>query len=440
MLVDLAKHKPNITLEFIDIQKDNYPKKLALLFDEFIKKRKENKNMNGKEFMENSSILRAIEKSILERFNLRIYINHSTWTFMAILPMYTNRHHIFLDQSFHDFDGLEDQKALLDKWEGKSGSVDLKNAKVYGVFTEYTHPVYFSIESLIDDLNLNSEELTAILLHEIGHLFNIYEYSASIETTNQVLAEVVRVMKKNEPKEVTITYNRYLDLINSKADRDLFTSGKSRIVIGSELFKQQFGYVKSQLQMGTYDKTANEAAADLFVSRMGFGKHLISGLNKIETKYGFGDANVVKTINVIFSVYQSLLITAAIIISVANPLSMVIFSSIFMLMMRYVYGTANRNFTYDQLKDRYMRIRQQLVNILKKKILNKADTDVIISQIYQLDRLIDRTKEVRTLFDAIADWIMSKNRDTKSGIELQQLLEKLAANDLFIKTAEFRNV
>ena len=62
----------------------------------------------------------------------------------------------------------------------------------------------------------------------------------------------------------------------------------------------------------------------------------------------------------------------------------------------------------------------------------------MLENIYAIDEAIKSTSVVRTLPAIISNFIFSGARQAVSSIKEQQLLEVLASNDLFVKSAELR--
>jgi len=95
---------------------------------------------------------------------------------------------------------------------------------------------------------------------------------------------------------------------------------------------------------------------------------------------------------------------------------------------------------YDDLKDRYKRVRMQYIDVLKYGDIPAENKKRAIDAIKQLDEIIDRTRNFKTLKTIVSNWIFTKNRNTKADIELQKMLEQLAHNDLFLKSSELSTI
>lgn len=116
-----------------------------------------------------------------------ISIQPDTW---FILPYYSNRNHIFLSDFWRGEINIVEQSKLLNKQEGQSGSVNLHRAKLSGIFSEYTNPLYMNFGELMRHSNLDAAEITAVMLHEIGHGFNACYYADRTDRVNQVMRSI----------------------------------------------------------------------------------------------------------------------------------------------------------------------------------------------------------------------------------------------------------
>ena len=101
-------------------------------------------------------------------------------------------------------------------------------------------------------------------------------------------------------------------------------------------------------------------------------------------------------------------------------------------------GEEGRDYTYDKLKMRYMRIRNDLVEALKDPELNKDEVKSIITNIYAVDFIVKDRIEYNTLIDGFLNIFSSSDRNAGKSIREEQLLEELATNMLFVKAAELR--
>ncbi len=78
------------------------------------------------------------------------------------------------------------------------------------------------------------------------------------------------------------------------------------------------------------------------------------------------------------------------------------------------------------------------VDQLKNTKLHRDKVKALIDGIYTIDQSIKTTNDVKTLPNYIANAIFSGAKKADNSISDQQLMEALASNDIFLKTAEIR--
>ena len=98
----------------------------------------------------------------------------------------------------------------------------------------------------------------------------------------------------------------------------------------------------------------------------------------------------------------------------------------------------NKSYTYDDLKVRYIRIRHQLVEYLKNIKLPKEDVEGILASIEFADSNIKDTYEYRTMIEIVANFVFSNSQNARDTKLEQRLIEDLAHNDFFVKSAQLR--
>lgn len=80
------------------------------------------------------------------------------------------------------------------------------------------------------------------------------------------------------------------------------------------------------------------------------------------------------------------------------------------------------------------------IDSIKKLDISKDELKSILDNIYAIDNIINNTHINVTLFEKLSNMIFSKANKAEKSIREQQLLEDLAFNDLFLKSAEFKTL
>lgn len=97
---------------------------------------------------------------------------------------------------------------------------------------------------------------------------------------------------------------------------------------------------------------------------------------------------------------------------------------------------AGRDMTYDRLKQRYVRMRQEQIELLKVEDTPKEYALAVIDAIKVIDAHIEQSKDYHGLPGSIGNLFFTHGRKE---MEMQKQLEKLASNDLFIHAATFKH-
>lgn len=401
----------------------------------------QNKEIKSAKELSKHELIQSLEKMIFDRFKLKVHIvTHLAPA--AIIPFFSNKNHIFLHEIIRGRVSDKDQNKLLKEFDQKKGSVNLEKATVDGIFSQYDHPLYLNFHELVEKLNLSIPEITATILHELGHAFYACYYSDRTDRTNQVLAGIIRHNTSNEKGDIEYIYREVSKISQNiqKEDIDKFLNGP-RTVASVSFFKIVTEVVKSQTVNDSYNESAFEQRADNFASRFGYGKQLVLALEKIHVD-SF-DKNLNKRIMVQIgymlptAIYFAAFAVSALSFSFLGILGMILygfFLNIFIQLPR----EDNRVFTYDDLKIRYLRIRQDIIDQLKEIKEDKEVVKQMLESIYLIDEAVKTTAILRVLPSVISNFIFSNARQTVKSINHQQLLEALASSDLFVKSAELR--
>lgn len=388
--------------------------------------------------LDGHSAVKKIEEEIFNRLGLRVKIIATSHP-AAIMAFYSNKNHIFLSEYIRGDLNIAEQNKLLKTMDNRKGSVDIKKAKVTGIFSEYVHPLYLNYYYLVKTSGLTASEIAAVTLHELGHAFYACYYSDRVDETNQVLASVARNIMGSGHGDLEYIY-RELEKVSpdvTKAEVDKMLNGP-RVVAGAAWFKIVIGMVKSQFTDTTYNQTGFEERADNFASRFGYGKEIIVALDKLYQ----GSPEKSESMRIFVQLVSASVFTvgALLIFSLIATGSIVtafVFAILKLVMLQF-HREDLKDHTYDNLKSRYMRIRQDIVDQLKDRSIPRDVATEMISSIASIDSVIKSTSEVKVLPEVIANFVFSSARNAERSINDQKLMEALASNDLFVTAAKFK--
>jgi hypothetical protein len=318
--------------------------------------------------------------------------------------------------------------------------VDLRTGKVYGVFKEIGQVVRLGL-GLIYEPELTPAKATAALLHEIGHVITYCEYFDRFSTTNQVVAALARSVEKDPPEKRKIAFTTAEKILKLRdgafggIEQSDNVASISTIVIDAALREQPL------LESTQYDQTSFEQLADNYVVRCGYGRQLIELLDHLPNKRSYSQANVGGRTGAAIAgvaLMQTLYIFGGGLLTVLTGGAGAVFT--YAMVSIVLGGVTNYDYTYDSLKVRMKRAKEQMIENLKNSELPPQSQKEVITELERVDKIITKTPELKTgIFDKVSNYLMSKNRTLKEKIELQRELEELAHNDLYVAAAKLRN-
>lgn len=427
-------HAPSsiFVTEAIATQHDGFGERLETMVRAIVDELKANSSAS---ITDKHPVVKMLEKAIFERFKLKVSIITDEHL-AAILPFYSNKNHIFLPEFWRGQMTIRDQQKLLRAFDDRKGTVNLEKATLSGIFSEYDHPLYINFNVLVRHIDMSAAEITACILHELGHGFHACYYSDRTDRTNQVLANIARNLHSDKGGDIEYVYKELSTITPSitKESVDTMINGP-KIVAGVMWFKTVVGVVKSQIDNDTYNKTSFEQSADNFASRFGYGKQIVIALDKLYQ--GTPEKNTA-----IFIISQTLeIMTFILLLAVIIGATSVVagLGAVVMMFLKLTIARSDvKDMTYDEVKQRYLRIRMDAIDQLKHTKTRKDKVKEILESIYAMDLIVKETRVSTTIYSKLADFIFSGAREAKSSIEAQKMMEQLASNDLFMKSAEFK--
>ena len=413
-------------MEAIDFQ---YKSKLFSRLTEWCAKLRMDKVFTSKALMDSD-----LGKIIEEETNLQFIfkIDPITDPNAAVLtvqldrnnPIYANFLHQYLDN-----DELLRAKSLLGNTI--EGLIDYQKAKVGGVFAKVKNTMWLTV-GLVASKMLSDEEVAAVICHEIGHTFTIFSQIASLVSLNYIVDDLSKRLLGTSDRKVQITILHEYD---SKYGIKLPEEELLATVDNKQKFvtKVVTDVVKnSRNSEGDYVFSLRncEMAADQFAARMGAGRAIVTGLNKMYAAWG-QDQYHSKAVHYMIQAFQIMLNSTMIgaglfiapMVSVVLVFAMVI--------------TRPQEKVYDDPLERFTRVRNEYIAALKRLENNREMKQVYLDDIKSMDNVINAlNKNIGWLEWVWDNWIPSGKR-TKAAMEYQQLIERMGNNDLFMKSASY---
>ena len=343
-----------------------------------------------------------------------------------------------MKEAFSEFDTNYDLRRvlkLIDK-DIIHGTVDLKASKVSGVFSDIKCKMFLPKDYLFNQKFLN-EELSAIVLHELGHVFTSFEYLSRSVATNQSLAIMLKAMDATvkfedrkmvfgKAKEKLGMSDEAYKLIENEKDINKVT-----MVVMGEAIRES----KSELGASVYDMVSCEYLADQFAARHGAGKFLVTALDKLMDGglSGMFFTVLMTTISYLFLPVVFLAMTGS--LPVAG-VAFIIFS-----ILQFVSGSYDDTHgIYDNNYMRYSRVKHQMVQQLKDPSTDPEEKKVLITYIDEIDPIIKKNLSDTNvkLRNRIAMFFSSEHKRDFEYMKLQKDLELIGNNDLYVMSEKLK--
>ena len=447
MFFNKRKKLMSFAMETIDFQKDNFGSRIEVIVSDIYKKIETSVAVNAEELAMWPET-KQLEMLVKSRLGFGVKIN-TILALAAVQPFYAQSHHVFIPKMWQGKpaeDYVQEQIGDLLKKGKVKGTVNVADATVGGVFSDVVVNLYLDFTSLKRDYKLTPAETTGVILHELGHAFYAFEYSDRLDTNNQVLANTAKVCLGKKSKADSDYIFRELKTITPKIKREEIDKMMSdnRTIASYHWFKFIVDAADTgtgtQMDNGTYSKTSFEQMADTFSSRFGYGREVTIALDKL-VKAGWSPEKQ-RSAWVFFQLLNLLWfclgVTYLAVAIGSGWIFYAIVSALIVISMLGESGESGRNYTYDKLKLRYVRLRNDMIESLKDQKMSPKEMKPIVDNIYVMDGIIKDTMEYNTILDGFLNVFWSSDRNAGRSIREEQLLEELSANPLFIKSAELR--
>lgn len=304
--------------------------------------------------------------------------------------------------------------------------VDLKNLTAKGpMVDELKFKSNISEGFFVARYGYTDEEITGIILHECGHAFNLFVTLGDYIYLNYMLSDGIDVLLGNKRNEYNLEVLDHT-WMEKNIDKDLReeyankrTPDQARRAILSTWKKAPRHYLFDN-PVSAHKR--EEQMADMFASRLGYGRAVITGLDKLYKIYG-----------------MSTDMRASWLGNLARVAVLILFLPFTILWMITCSGTNDFDFggRYDNPKERVLKVRMDLITQLKT-IKDRSLVSTIQADIDCLDELLKQYHTGTNLYDYIEDLSSPVARREKRLITHEENLESLLNNSLFVEAHRFK--
>lgn len=321
------------------------------------------------------------------------------------------------------------------------GSVDPVKVKLTGWLSEQEVALYINFNALMAEADYSSAEITAIILHELGHDFEGAAMCARAVSTNLILSDVARHITDDRSGRQEYIY-RELTKLDPELSKDTVAGlmNGNPVVMGVAAFRLAQGTFRNLSGSRLYSDTSYEALSDSFATRFGYGAALATGFQKTSERYElFNIAKEVTATVIAIAVSWGLISLFASLM--AGVWSLGVLGGIVMqgLTFRAIVRsnrTTNQDNVYDDDFDRIARVKRDLVNGLKSAKISSSEKKALLEQLQTVDKALEKSYNMPAPIRKLLNLVFVSDGRSQKSIEAQKQLEALVANDIFISASK----
>lgn len=316
------------------------------------------------------------------------------------------------------------------------GSIDLKKGKVDGIFSDVEQTLHLGDQLLHHPtVSFSSEEIAAIILHEVGHVFTYFEMMTRQASANYIIHGTMEQLgnAKDRKDKIRILKDTQDKTGVELGDIEELADLPDRKAVAINIYQHADRHTRTELGFSAYDTTGAEALADQFAARHGLSLPLVTGLDKITRITGNPAHMSTMTMVGIKLVFWGALLGASLTTPIGLPL-LAAMSTIRVLSALFDVRE------YDDLPERYKRIRHQLIDGLKDSSMSSTLRATTVEDIKRIDAIVNNLSVQYSLLGFVFNQLIPSKRNAQRSKAFQQDVEALLANDLYVKASELEQI
>lgn len=321
-----------------------------------------------------------------------------------------------------------------------SGTMDLEKSKVSGVFSKIGFTINYGVDIFRPEF-LTHEEIAAIMLHEMGHIWDFLTNLGEVARGVVVSAHARKILSGN------YSYEKKLSVVNTLGlkTEDPTTLGDEELT--TLVAMHAFARNKTMQASVIYNKNAEEYIADSFAAMHGLAYETASAMRKLEMEKSFylqdkhyrpvwmGALDVVNEFTNSFSTAYALGSGSGILLPIVMPM----FISVTMKAIPY-FG----NKIPVTPVDRINKLRESLIAALRDPSVTDSEKKHILADIQALNgeakKITFNPKVGMGPWDALKEVLLHITPTTKArrGYYTRTNLDSLTDNRLFEITEKLK--
>lgn len=344
--------------------------------------------------------------------------------------------------------GFEESiKEQIEKMQTTPCSVDTKTGRISGGYADLSFTIVVDFLGLSKIYKFTAAEIAAVIIHEVGHVFSFLHFNNKISIINSAIYNIYSQGNTDDiNKKYSVVYKELKAIDDKVTEKQIEDMVKGNSITASIAY---FDFIVrntsvENLLTGLSAKNHGfnaETVADQFAVRMGFGDSIFGALNKstgrkfpVWVKF-IAHCIVLKIIMTVYYIAYAIIFGFLIGISVFIPGFAITAVAIIMAFKYISDDIKDSDNTYKHKKERLQKIINETIDSLK----NVKDTEFKQSTIESIKIMKSIVKGLPNEHGAIAKvaLMINKNARLEVGYSIQQdLLERIASNELFVKAVE----
>ena len=330
-----------------------------------------------------------------------------------------------------------------------TGTLSLKDCRVYGVFTKLVIPVYITT-GLLENKDFTSKNIAAIILHEFGHIWSYFERLIDTTSANWAAASAAERIFQSEKDELKIECLYDLDkgLDVKLSDKETIVKYKNKEAIYTHIVTDIIKQRRNEEGDLMYSHRGFEFSSDQFSARHGAGADLVIGLDTLYRSSWFTWYFVPAYRPWILHIYLELTEFTATMSSLFGGYSYVLAGGkqwfpVLMSLLPFTLYLATYNPMvkfYDDPAGRAKRVRNEIIGELKNNKIDDMRRSEILADIAAIDNVISKIEDKRRWLELIRAYIIPSGIKDRVRMEFQQDIEALGNNELFVSSASLANL
>lgn len=320
-------------------------------------------------------------------------------------------------------------------WFMGSGDINYQKGFVTGALSELFNCIRLCGGLFCTDSIMDVDEVTSIILHEVGHCFTSLSTIEYVILANHYLTDGIEAFLGGDERFKTKSIDAAEIMSKYITDKDLLASLKNGTAGVTEwttaITMATAAKRREQFKSIGMGDRRDEQLADLYCIRQGYGRALVTGMAKAfktdPDNTAFYTTGEFVAINVFSFLKWGGMVAGAFLGNVASGGVFLALTTISMCL-----STNNEDMHYDRTKARFTKARNDLVYQLRMPGASDAFRKSVAEDIKAVDDVLVTLNDHRTLFDTCTSFINPKYRSRYQHRHQEEKLEALLNNSLFV--------